>query len=158
MDHHEGLMNAAKTQLHIGIYFNFKFVMHDHDTDHAILCWPHIKRNALIQNRHKIFSSNYFEKAQDDISQLHLARSQRQFVSLASLMLHQWRADRENELADWFEATYLIEPFNRWSVTSSGIPGVSPNQNPIESFHREQKREQFGQEGKNNVLSNIFKN
>jgi hypothetical protein len=72
---------------------------------------------------------------------LDLARSQRQFVSLASLMLHRWRADRENELTDWFEATYLIEPFNRWSVTSSGIPGVSPNQNPIESFHRQSKRE-----------------
>jgi hypothetical protein len=68
-------------------------------------------------------------------------------IALAALMLHKWRTDNENELANWFEATYLTEPYNHWSVTCSGIPGVMPNQNPIESFHREQKRDYFGQYG-----------
>ncbi len=102
----------------------------------------------MNQNKNKIYSSNYFEAAQADISQLHLARSQKQFVSLSVLMLNKWRNDKEIELANWFEASYLKDPYNRWSVTSSDIAGISPNQNPIDSFHRGQKRDQGRQVGK----------
>jgi hypothetical protein len=97
-------------------------------------------------------SSSYFEQARHDIEHLHFARSQKQFVALGVLMLNRWRMDKLNDLANWFEATYLTEPYNHWSVTSSGIPGVMPNQNPIESFHRDIKRDYFGAEGKQNAL------
>jgi hypothetical protein len=116
--------------------------------EYPILCWPHISRTALQNNRDKLISSSYFKQAHDDIEMLHLSRSQKQFEALGVLMLQQWRIDKCDDLADWFEATYLTEPYNHWSVTSSGIPGVMPNQNPIESFHRDIKRDYYGAEGK----------
>ncbi len=81
-----------------------------------------------------------------------MARTQKQFEALAVGMLRKWRADKEDTLANWFEAEYLTDPYNHWSVTASGIPGVSPNQNPIESSHRNIKRDFFGQKGRQNVI------
>ena len=81
------------------------------------------------------------------MTNLHLARSTTQFDSLGDCMLIHWRLEGESDLADWFQKEYLTPPYNRWSVTASGIPGCNPNQNAIESSHRNDKRHLFGQQG-----------
>lgn len=84
--------------------------------------------------------TSFFDEAQSDVAQLHLARSEAQFATLAELMIDRWIESGEVAVARTFKAEYLTPPYNNWSITSSGIPGVIPNNNPMESWHRDLKR------------------
>lgn len=90
---------------------------------------------------------NFLDEAQRDIADLHLSRSDQQFDALGVIMLRHWELKGESTLVGWFRAEYLTSPYNRWGITASGIPGCEPNSNVIESYHRDDKREKFGQEG-----------
>jgi hypothetical protein len=103
----------------------------------------------LQQNRSKFADINFFAQAKQNISDLHLARSVLQFDALAKLMIQYWKDNNEIILAEWFIKEYLTSPYNRWSVTASGVPGGNNNQNAIESSHRNDKRHMFGQQGTN---------
>jgi hypothetical protein len=58
-----------------------------------------------------------------------------QFKFLSRAFLKHWRNKHEKVFADYFEKEYLTPPYDMWSTTVSGVPGVTANQNPIESFH-----------------------
>ena len=61
-------------------------------------------------------------------------------------MIDQWTTEGEIEVAEWFRNEYLTEPFTGWHTSSSGIPGNTPNNNSQESYHRNEKRGDFGEE------------
>jgi hypothetical protein len=103
---------------------------------------------ALGSKKDKFNDLGFLASAQEDITKLHLARSVAQFDVLGASMLMEWRLQGEDELADWFCREYLSAPYNRWSVSASGVPGNNPNQNAIESSHRNDKRHLFGQAGR----------
>jgi len=42
----------------------------------------------------------------------------------------------ETAFSQWLQDEYLVDPWNLWFCTASDVPGVVPNQNPIESHHR----------------------
>ena len=111
-----------------------------YSTERAVLCWPHIARTTLPKYKKKMQRSSFEKEAKADIAMLHLSRSRLQFDSLADLMIDSWRNAGENEVADTFLAEYLSPPYKAWSITSSGIPGVVPNNNAMESYHRDLKR------------------
>ena len=75
------------------------------------------------------------------ITYVHSARSEMQFKEvLLPLMLEHWIALGEEAMADLMEKVYGTEPWTNWHVTSSDIPGFTPNNNVIESWNRLIKR------------------
>ena len=50
-------------------------------------------------------------------------------------MKQELHAQRDYLLAAWFEETYMHEKWRTWYYCASGAVSVSPNQNPIESYH-----------------------
>ena len=108
------------------------------------LCYPHIRLNALQKKRDKFLNRSFFDEAIKDLTSLHFARSAAQFDVMGKIMLMHWRQKGETDLSAWFETEYLTAPYNRWSVTASGIPGADPQQQPIESSHRDAKRDCYG--------------
>lgn len=129
IDHHDG---AAKAIL---------------DTaGEVLLCWPHISRTAMAKTgKAKLMDKNFEEHASQDINDLHESRSQLQMDALSELMLEDWVKKGESALATWFDVEYCTYPFTRWGANSSEIIGTTPNQNPIESYHRNEKRDFYGQ-------------
>ena len=106
-----------------------------------ILCWPHIKLNAVKNNKQKLSDKSLAETANEHITYVHCSRTRQQFDKLLALMLGHWRSDLvEDAFADWFEEEYGTYPWRNWHVTASGIPGFTGNNNAEESFNREAKR------------------
>lgn len=106
-----------------------------------MLCWAHISRTALIQNKAKFKLQNRLEDFKDHLYVLHMARSQEQFTLLSSRMIDLWESLGESALASWFRQEYMSPDYCRWSITCSGIPGLTPNNNLVETFHRDHKRD-----------------
>ena len=61
---------------------------------------PHILHGAVSQNRAKIRSFIYFERAQSDVTMMQQSRAQMQFIALGELMLTKLRHDGETPLAN----------------------------------------------------------
>jgi hypothetical protein len=97
--------------------------------------------NALQKNKAKFINTDFFHEA---LIKDFLARSAGQFIAMGVLMLADWHERGENLLAEWFRTEYLTPPYNTWHVSASGIPGADPQQQPIESYHRNDKRNCFG--------------
>ena len=105
----------------------------------VVLCWPHIVRGAI--DRGKLVDKTLFDLFTTHLTYVHSARSQLQFEKiLLPLMLLHWREIGEHRMADVFEKVYGTEPWTNWHVSSSGIPGLTPNNNAIESWNRVIKR------------------
>lgn len=62
-----------------------------------------------------------------------------QFRHLSSLVMQEWVQEGGKAEASWFSETYLHEDWNRWWITSL-LPGNIPNNNPLESSNRKDKR------------------
>ena len=120
------------------------------------LCWPHIRLNALQKKKDKFANKMFYAEAMSDLETLHFAGSTVMFDALGKLMIFDWRSRGEDVLADWFEQEYLTAPYNRWSVTASGIPGADSQQQPVESSHRGAKRYCYGQGGRFVCMMIIF--
>ena len=105
----------------------------------TVLCWPHIARGAI--DRGKLVDKTLFDLFTTHLTYVHSARSQLQFenILLPQMLLH-WRQIGERNMADLFEKVYGTEPWTNWHVTSSGIPGLTPNNNALESWNRTIKR------------------
>jgi hypothetical protein len=101
-----------------------------------ILCWAHISRTALQSNKSKFSVPIRYDDFANHLEVLHFARSQSQFTLLSSKMIDYWRSLNESNLASWFQQEYMSDEYCRWSVTCSDIPGVTPNNNLLESFHK----------------------
>lgn len=104
--------------------------------------WSHISRNALTRVKDKLQKQSYAVVAQRHLDALHLCRSRKQFLSLANLVMQEWRIQKEYALATWFESELL--PL-KWSINDTGFPGQDPNSQPLESDHRDQKRTRHGE-------------
>ena len=106
-----------------------------------ILCWAHIKRTAVQNNKDKLIDRSLAEDANKHITCVHHSRSHKQFEKLLELMLKHWIEDlNESKFAKWFETEYGTGKWKNWHVTASGIPGFTPNNNLEESFNRDAKR------------------
>ena len=101
-------------------------------------CWPHIKRNSLANNRDKFRDIKKLKEFNDDLTELHLARSNLQYETLAPLMSMHWVGRGEPEVANYFNDHLIGENFH---VTASLIPGTNPCQQTIENSHKVQKLE-----------------
>ena len=105
------------------------------------MCWPHILRGAI--DRGKLVDKTLVDLFNIHITYVHSARSEMQFkeVLLLPLMLEHWiELGEENMMADLMEKVYGTEPWTNWHVTSSDMPGFTPNSNVIESWNRVVKR------------------
>lgn len=86
---------------------------------------------------------SFLEKAQSHLYLIHIARSVCQEQVLKHLMLAMWREAGEEKLASWLEKELLNE---RFSVTSSGIPGSDCCAQFHETMFRQSKRDMEGQD------------
>ena len=70
-----------------------------------ILCWPHIKLNAVKNNKKLLRDRSLADLANQQITYVHCSRTTQQFEQLLKLMLQHWRDVLvENDFADWFAA------------------------------------------------------
>jgi hypothetical protein len=98
------------------------------------LCWPHIALNCLPKHKDKLQKQDMFDTIKTHLTFLHSARSQAQFTLLAKGILNRWRMDGEGIFAEYFQNTYLTEPYNKWSTTVSENPGITANQIQLSYF------------------------
>ncbi|KAK3258912.1 hypothetical protein CYMTET_32063 [Cymbomonas tetramitiformis] len=75
-------------------------------------CWPHIARKPFVEFR------AYMRDNSDDFQ----------------------HAKDEKQLAVYVSKEYLSAPHNKWFYTTSGIPGVEPSSQPIESYNKDTKQ------------------
>ena len=102
----------------------------------GLSCWPHLIRKQK-ENKGKLCDKNNWGAIIKDIYLLHLASSQQMFDCMCIVMIREWtNVLHEDCFAEYFDREYLTSPWNNWFASSSGIPGVLPNQNPQESSHR----------------------
>jgi hypothetical protein len=83
--------------------FFFNIISFSSATAVTNLCWSHIALNVLGSKKDKLVHFHFLSKAQKDITQLHLARSEIQFDVLGASMIAHWRLNGESDLADWFK-------------------------------------------------------
>ncbi|DBA01237.1 TPA: hypothetical protein N0F65_010829 [Lagenidium giganteum] len=97
--------------------------------------WPYLVRKAREQ---KMLRN---PDVLDELILPHLRLlHQSQFLKLKDVVVEHWEAVGEDEYAKWFQNQYANEACCRWFVCASGVGGVSPNQNPIESCHNAMKK------------------
>lgn len=117
------------------------------------LCWAHISLQALQANSNKFQDRTAnFDEFQSDLLTLHYSRSHVQFKAISQRMIREWNRLGEVSLAEWFQNEYLHEDYYRWFITCSGIIGHTPNNNCVESYHRNDKRTYYGFESKHNYF------
>ncbi|KAK3264238.1 hypothetical protein CYMTET_27010 [Cymbomonas tetramitiformis] len=105
-------------------------------------CWPHIARKPFVEFR------SYMEDKSDDFQRLvhdyllllHMCRNQFLFDALAQLVVRGLEHRDEKKLAKYILKEYLSAPHNRWYYGASGIPGVEPSSQPIESYNKDTKQ------------------
>jgi hypothetical protein len=141
------LFRSVKTAVHN--FFDIELKVRFGSADHApaiatafriiwpgvffLSCWPHFCRNAETKSREMQCGDLYDSAAKSNLQDLHLARSEKQFRALSGVYVSSWSHDG---YAKWATEQYLTEPWSHWFASCSHCPGVLPNQNPIESYHR----------------------
>jgi hypothetical protein len=115
------------------------------ETDFGI-CGVHIEREVIQHYLPKFVDTAYVATAKSHVSLLRNdTGSQIQMNEFAKHMLIEWRRVGENEVAKTFEQEYCTPPYNRWGVNSfPEVRGNPPENQPMESEHRSQKRNNFG--------------
>jgi len=108
-------------------------------SDSILDCWAHIARK-VTENRGHIRGDGetkeiFLKQALEDLSVCHLSRSRSIFNLLTTLLINKWTVDGQKVFADWFKKVYLNK-WGWWYVTASNIPGVLPNNNPMESYNK----------------------
>jgi hypothetical protein len=126
MDHSKALRNAAKSA----------------GAEFVVDCYIHVDC-GMMKNRGKLKKSAYIETARDHIRMLSKITDRGIFDrGIMEIVLAEWRFQRENEFADWFESVYLAEDWDLGSfhAGAGGYPGI-PNHNQCdESLFRAIKR------------------
>ncbi|EGZ10246.1 hypothetical protein PHYSODRAFT_338915 [Phytophthora sojae] len=98
-------------------------------------CWPHLDRNARKKKGLLAEYNRYNDIIKPQLDYLSQSRSKQQFEALSALITQNWDDFGEGEYAAWLDTEYLTEPCHLWFYTASDVPGIIPNQNPIESHH-----------------------
>lgn len=97
-------------------------------------CYPHVARKCREKSGLLTPPDYYKTNIETNIRQLHHTRSTEEFKAVAKLCTERWRADGQDDYANWFENIYLSEPWSRW-YTMSAIPGILPSQNALEAHN-----------------------
>jgi hypothetical protein len=120
-------------------------------TTNLLQCYTHILRKFLhpkdrndngqyrkhLSNKDTQSTKWLYSTAMNDIRNLHSCRSQEQFQRYAEMVDKAWTEMGEGSLSKIFQNSYIRnDSFNKWWSTSSGVPGYSPDNNPLESFHK----------------------
>ncbi|EGZ28043.1 hypothetical protein PHYSODRAFT_471325 [Phytophthora sojae] len=130
-----------------GVTLDLQFGSLDHSTSNAntfqtvwseiklLDCWPHLDRNARKKKALLAECDRYNNIIKPQLDYLSQSRSKQQFEALSALITQNWDEFGEGEYAAWLDTEYLTEPWHPWFYTASDVPGIIPNQNPIESHH-----------------------
>lgn len=105
-------------------------------------CWPHVLRNTKDNVKHLSASDGvtaldiYRAEIKPVVVWLHDARTTEQHEAMGKIVVRDWTAAGHGQYADWFRRYCLQSPWNRWFAGASTVPGIVPNQNPIEAYHK----------------------
>lgn len=110
------------------------------------LCGVHIERQVIQHYSSKFKNSSYLDTAKYHVSLMrNCTGSQVQMVEFGRHMLTEWRYEGEMDVAKTFEQEYCTHPYHCWGVNSfPDVKGNPIDNNPMESEHRRQKRNNFG--------------
>ncbi|EGZ27902.1 hypothetical protein PHYSODRAFT_471116 [Phytophthora sojae] len=115
------IRSAVQTFFNIDLQIAFGSLDHsDAITSAFTVDWPAAWENVVLPS----------------LNWLHKARTTKQFIALAAVVTRQIRVDNEAPYEAWLPEEYLAERWRAWFVTCSGCPGIVPNQNPIEAYHK----------------------
>jgi hypothetical protein len=93
-------------------------------------------KSGEINVKHTIIN-----RMMNDMRALHRARNLDQFRVLASLVLKKWRETYlQQESADWLEKYYVTDAWSGFYAAASGIIGVTPSTQHLESLHHHLKQ------------------
>lgn len=121
---------AAENALNAGCRDAFALSCED---GRNIQCWVHAARKIDERMRKEHTDEDINEKVGKVVEILHGCRSQAMFDGVADVLDNYLREEDEFDLADYLKKFYLSSPWSTWWYAASGIPGVLPNQNPLES-------------------------
>jgi hypothetical protein len=142
------------------LYFNILLVSTCIEYDGEVLepdnglCGVHIERDAVDKHANKMISrSSFLADAKDDIRMMRNdVGSQEMFETLVPLLIQHWTSKGESVFAIAFSSEYFKSPYNKWNVNSFSEVYANPIENqPIESSHRNDKRDNFGAGARNKV-------
>ena len=102
-------------------------------------CYPHIVRNLKDGWIHLKNKADHWDEMMDDIRSMHHSKNSKSFDVLWGRVKIAWNEKGEGDYATWFELLKLKKESKNWFFAATGIIGLSPNQNGIESHHRTQK-------------------
>lgn len=103
----------------------------------ADLCPPlsERSRSGAVNVKHV-----YINRMMDDLRYLHKARTSNHFDEFSKLVLEKWREIYlQPRAADWLRDYYLTEEWACFYVSASGIIGVTPSTQHLESLHHHLK-------------------
>jgi hypothetical protein len=138
-DHSSAIVNAYK---------------HCFPESHLLQCYPHILRKFLnpmhrsengqyrkhLSSHGEVSSKWLYSTARKDIQNLFTCRTKEQFRCYAEMVHKAWTEMGQGSLSNTFQKSYITnDSFNNWWSTSSGVPGYTPDNNPLESFHKQIK-------------------
>ena len=101
-----------------------------------LLCWPHIKRQALKSNIGKLKNHDFFDTAQKDLDSIHMAQNNAQAEIIKDLIFKKWTSCGEETLRCWFEKEYNNKVHNSFHYSASGVPTAVTNNNSDESVNK----------------------
>jgi hypothetical protein len=115
------LFRSVKTA--VQSFFNIELKVRFGSADHApaissafriiwpnvyfLSCWPHFSRNAEMKSRELQCGNLYESAAKSNLTDLHLARSEKQFRALSEVFISSWP---HAKYAKWASDQYLTEP------------------------------------------------
>ena len=106
-----------------------------------LLCWPHIKREALRRNVDKLVNKDYYEEALKDMDKIHMAQTTPQAEKIRDLVFEKWMARKEVSLKKWFEKEFANSSHNKFHYSASGVITATTNNNADESFNKMVKKD-----------------
>jgi hypothetical protein len=110
----------------------------------SALCWIHVnqylKQGKFTKHMSATCTTETRTRIENDIIFLHEMRTQCMFDAAFKTIKTVWVLEGEGSFATYFERFYATEVWSKWFYAAADMPGVSPDQNPIESRHSVQKK------------------
>ena len=110
-----------------------------------VTCYAHLARKALHGFRGRL-PHGWCDIAKVHVQLLYLCRTVEMFDLLVELLEHEYtRGDAQRTRKDhaalsdfwtYLKKEYLTQPFNTWFATACGMPGATPNNNPMEAWNK----------------------
>lgn len=110
----------------------------------SALCWIHVNlyltQGKFGKHMSAACTAELRARIESDIIVLHEMRTQPMFDAMFTAMRSVWELEGEGAFAVYFERFYANGVWSKWWYGAATMPGVSPDQNPMESRHSVQKK------------------